>query len=66
MELIEERNGFKICEREEFKLGYFLFKRFVVFHRNSYLVWIDDFKNIDEARKFCDHEDANHWKDIGR
>lgn len=61
MELVDERNGFKICEREDAELGYFSSKRYVVFHRDYEGVWIADFKSLQEAEKFCEEEDADYW-----
>ncbi|AGN89370.1 hypothetical protein M5W76_19175 [Paenibacillus larvae] len=62
MELIEERNGFKIYRREESELGYFSSMWYVVFHRDFNGVWINEYENIDEAEKFCDKEDADYWE----
>ncbi|ARF70708.1 hypothetical protein B7C51_24860 (plasmid) [Paenibacillus larvae subsp. pulvifaciens] len=64
MELIEERNGFKICEREESELGYSPSIRYAVFHPEE--VWFANFKSLKEAQEFCDKEDVDLWLLIER
>lgn len=53
MQVVTERNGFVIREDKDNRFKY------VVYHPNFDGVFIDAFKNLEEAEEFCDEEDLD-------